>query len=277
MRNSPCVPGWCGPILRNMKSASSLLALHPPLFGPEAQRFELLLLVLCGEGKRLHFGRPRRMVFAQGMTLPPGRHEEPPRVGVALKGDAEHIENFPFIPVGARPETGDGGHGGLPRRKRGLEAQIGIPVERKQMIDNGKGRLRLPAMRRGIVRQWRSGRRACGTAVAASFFRKRKHLGNGAQARPRAVGMPSSGLLQRNAASPNRSREFLGRWSFRHASSCAVNFICRWKQGCLSAALRALHHANQGIGDGRPSAVRRPSKAGVFRFLPGCVTAAVPP
>ena len=46
---------------KNMNSASSCLALHPPLFRPEPKGFELLLLfVLFGEGATAPFRLPER-------------------------------------------------------------------------------------------------------------------------------------------------------------------------------------------------------------------------
>ena len=50
-RSTPCVPGWCGPTLRNMKSVSSPLPLHAPFLGSELQRLlHRRLLVVAASG-----------------------------------------------------------------------------------------------------------------------------------------------------------------------------------------------------------------------------------
>ena len=60
-----------------------------------------------------HFGGPPRIALAEGMSFPIVRHDQAVQVRVALKADSEHVEHFPFIPVGRGPDIGDTPDGGV--------------------------------------------------------------------------------------------------------------------------------------------------------------------
>src|SRR5580698_2495077 len=52
------------------------------------------------------------VIFAQGMALPAVGQQDALHVGMAVEGDTEHVEDFPFQPVGRRPDgdrTGEAG------------------------------------------------------------------------------------------------------------------------------------------------------------------------
>ena len=53
-----------------MKSVAVAARLHAPLFGPEAQRFLLGILLLVGKLEWTHLSGARRMVLAQRMPYP---------------------------------------------------------------------------------------------------------------------------------------------------------------------------------------------------------------
>ena len=64
--------------------------------------------------------------------------------GMAVEGDAEHVEHLAFIPVGRRPDPGRGRHGKRPDGQSCLEPEVGIGLEGEEVIDDGEIALRLP-------------------------------------------------------------------------------------------------------------------------------------
>ena len=91
-----------------MKSRAVAAALHAPLFGAEAQRLLLGLLLLFGQLKRPHLRGARRMVLAQRMTLSSVvRHQDALQVRMPVEDDAEHVPHFALVPVRRRPEARD--------------------------------------------------------------------------------------------------------------------------------------------------------------------------
>src|SRR4030067_448190 len=131
-RSTPCVEGCCGPILRmtvsplsarsetrwrysarrgsskgavsgriplSVTDASEVMAgMRRPgsLFG-----IGLLPVDLIEVERELDLFITQRVILAQRVPLPIGRHEQPAQVRVAREADAEHVENLALVPVGA--------------------------------------------------------------------------------------------------------------------------------------------------------------------------------
>src|SRR5574337_200834 len=77
-RSTPWVLGCCGPMLMVMvrRSVTTCRPLFPPF------------------RRGLH-----RVVLAEREPLPFLRHEDPPKIGVVLKANTEHIEHFTLMPI----------------------------------------------------------------------------------------------------------------------------------------------------------------------------------
>src|SRR5678815_3591368 len=54
-------------------------------------------------GLRLHLDL-HRVVLPGRITLPVLRHQEPPRIGMTVERNAEHVPDFALEPVGCRPD-----------------------------------------------------------------------------------------------------------------------------------------------------------------------------
>ena len=83
---------------------------HSPLFRMEAQCLLLGLLLVLRQAERRHFSGARRMVLMQWVASPGGRQQDAAQVRVAGEDDAEHVPDLALVPVGRRPDVGDGGH-----------------------------------------------------------------------------------------------------------------------------------------------------------------------
>jgi len=89
---------------------------------PDAENGRLLLVFLAFAQRRLQFGNARRLeiignVFAQRIHIlgPVVRDHQAPRIGMPFGNDAHHVAHFPFMPVGARDDVGQGGDAGVRR------------------------------------------------------------------------------------------------------------------------------------------------------------------
>src|SRR3954451_10962234 len=131
-RSTPCVAGWCGPMLSVKSSVSGCSSVpdsgasgwssrsiviersrsrYGTLVGSGVLVIPARLLVLVeGEDHRL---AALREVAPLGVALVVLRHEDPAHVGMALEHDAEHVEDLALGEVRARPEVGDRGHARL--------------------------------------------------------------------------------------------------------------------------------------------------------------------
>src|ERR1035441_5919769 len=56
------------------------------------------------------------------------------------ESEAEEAENFPFVPVGAAPDAGDGIDGGLGAREAALQAQALVAFDGMQVVDDLEAR-----------------------------------------------------------------------------------------------------------------------------------------
>src|SRR6266508_6035407 len=128
-RKTPCVLGCWGPMLTVMTSvlisgitavtpnqrpnhhdghSTSLLASHEPI------AFDARPELLFGHLQR--FRRPRRhanldrIILPQRESLPVLRHQQAPRIRMAVELDAEQVPHLALEPVGGRPDAGDGRH-----------------------------------------------------------------------------------------------------------------------------------------------------------------------
>ena len=165
-------PGMLGTDVQEHEVGVLALGFHPIFCGIELQVILLLFLVVVGELKAFHVGGPGRVFFPEGMTFPGFGHQDPPQVWMAGKTDAEHIVDFPFIPVSGGPDVDDALHFRVVGVQSGFDADIGIPVERKQVVDEDEGEFGFAAIRmigthvdgrqivkhpKGVYRSWFSG------------------------------------------------------------------------------------------------------------------------
>src|SRR3990172_5481277 len=105
-RRTPCVDGWCGPMLRTISSSVGF-AKTISLIG--ALRLALL------DGEEIDRVRPERgnavvvvllrEVLSQGMAFPVVGQEHTPQVGVAFEDDAEEIVALALVVPGGLPEV----------------------------------------------------------------------------------------------------------------------------------------------------------------------------
>ena len=72
------------------------------------------------------------------MSLPGRRHDDAPKMRMALKDDAEHVPYFALVPIGRGPHIADRREGQVGFDQRNFETNILVAVEREQMIDDGK-------------------------------------------------------------------------------------------------------------------------------------------
>ncbi len=130
-----------------------LVPFHAPLLGPEPERLLLGALLVLVEAVEAHLGRSRGMVLAQRMALPRWGQEDAAQVRMAGEGDAEHVPGFALVPVGVGPEVGDGGNAGGVALQRHLDADVLVPVEGHEMVDEREvaGRLAVAMRAQALV------------------------------------------------------------------------------------------------------------------------------
>src|SRR6202011_5575766 len=101
-RSTPCVDGCCGPMLRVIRclpisSGVGCASSMPTLVLSSCMAF---LFVLVAVLVAVH-----RIVLAQWMAFPIGRHHDAAQVGVIAETDSEHVESFALVPVRAAPDA----------------------------------------------------------------------------------------------------------------------------------------------------------------------------
>ena len=60
------------------------------------------------------------------------------RCGWPSNADAEHVPHLALVPVGGRPEVGDGRHGRVLALQRDLDPHVVVALEREQVVDDGE-------------------------------------------------------------------------------------------------------------------------------------------
>jgi len=130
--------GMLGPYVEKHEVRAFAGTLEPPFFRPEAECFLFLVLLVVRQLKRPHFRSPRRMLLAQRMPLPGGRHQNSSEIRMPLEFHTEHVPHLALVPVGARPEIRHGGDGGGRFRQGDLETKVLVSPVGEKMIQNGK-------------------------------------------------------------------------------------------------------------------------------------------
>ena len=122
---------------------------QPPVLGPEAQGLLLLARpASVGEDEAAHLGGAGRVVLAQRVALPGGRHQDAAQVRVAVEADAEHVPDLALVPVGGRPDAGDAWAATRFVVEAGtLSRRSALRSKREQVVDDGE--VARPAARRG--------------------------------------------------------------------------------------------------------------------------------
>lgn len=114
------------------------LALHAPGFRVEACRFLFKLLLGQGQAVGIELGGAGRVVLAQRVAFPGGRHHDAAEVRVAGKVDAEHVPDFALVPVGVRPDTGHGRQVQVAFAERHLDHHIAVTLDRQQVVEHAE-------------------------------------------------------------------------------------------------------------------------------------------
>src|SRR5881409_2777741 len=103
-RSTPCVEGCCGPMFRVMVSVRTVFHLL---------RRELLEIRI-GHGAigrvvdERHLLIAERRILAQRPAFPGLGQQDARQIGMALEGDAIEVVRLALVPVGGRPDTGNG-------------------------------------------------------------------------------------------------------------------------------------------------------------------------
>src|SRR5215469_3801765 len=77
------------------------------------------------------------------MSDPTLWHQQALQMRMPLKNNSEHVPHFALVPIGSGPDARYSRQGKVVLRQRYLDADIFVPLERKEMIDNSKIALRL--------------------------------------------------------------------------------------------------------------------------------------
>ena len=117
-------------------------AFHAPVFRFEARGFFFQLLLGQGQAERIKFSGARRVILAQRVTFPRGRHHDPRQVRVAAEVDAIEVPDFALVPVGVGPDAGDAGHIQITFAQGDLEHDVAVTRQRHQVIEHGEIRIR---------------------------------------------------------------------------------------------------------------------------------------
>ena len=75
------------------------------------------------------------MLLAQRMSLPQGRREDAPQVGMTVELDAKHVEGFAFVPVCHRIDGLDGVDA-FAVGQRHLDAHVVVRGQRHEVIED---------------------------------------------------------------------------------------------------------------------------------------------
>src|SRR5438132_1353043 len=108
-RSTPCVDGWCGPMLRSISSSISLVKTTSVTVAPSGFGRRLADL------EKLERVRPRRgdavvlvllaVILAKRVALPVVWQKQPAQVGMPLEENAEQVVALALLPVGDRPHV----------------------------------------------------------------------------------------------------------------------------------------------------------------------------
>ena len=185
---------------------SSSVLRQAPLLGLEAQLLLHLVDELVGQVERAVLGAARRVLLAQRVPLPPGRHEQPVEVGVAGDADAEHVPELALVPVGGGPHAGHRVHARRVLRQRHLEAHVRVPAVGDEVVEDaerGVG-LALAVQPLALVdaAEVVEHRERLGGLLAPGTPAPRRDRSAGTQ----AVGMPSAVACSTKGTSGKRSR-----------------------------------------------------------------------
>src|SRR6267143_2822764 len=151
-RSTPCVLGWCGPMLSSIHSVGgscsgptgSWATSVSTTDGVGLQPFEFLV----AEDHRLPEGD---IVLAQRKSLPTLRHEDPPQIGVTVEADPEQVPGLALVPVRGRPDRGEARNVRVGHGRSGLDPDPGLVGQRAHLPDDGKaGIAGRPVDRRGV-------------------------------------------------------------------------------------------------------------------------------
>src|SRR5580658_7067758 len=105
-RSTPCVEGCCGPMLRIISSAPSTVVSISAVGLCRVSSMKSLLTAIDSQV----FFYPRLIlsqdvvVLAQRIAHPFFRQQHAAQIRVAIKADAEHVENFALQPIRHRPD-----------------------------------------------------------------------------------------------------------------------------------------------------------------------------
>src|ERR671914_92049 len=160
-RSTPCVAGWCGPMLIVNSSCSSERSLsitasvsatgwsssrsidtersrsrYGTLVGSVIPARVLVLVV--GEQDGL---APHREVAPLREALVVLRHQDPAQVGVAVEDHAEHVVDLALLEVGRGEEVDDGGQARFVDAEPGLDVQPVGALHREQLVVDPQARL----------------------------------------------------------------------------------------------------------------------------------------
>ena len=111
---------------------------HAPGFGYELEGVLLGLLALQRERVGVEFRCPGGVILAQGVSRPGGRHQNAFKMRVAGKADAEHVPDFPLIPVGRRKHPGSGGDAQVFLGQSHFQHDVPIAGNGHQLIEDGE-------------------------------------------------------------------------------------------------------------------------------------------
>src|SRR5262245_1897013 len=128
-RSTPCVDGWCGPMLRTISSVlrgvpstaapgvSALISAMRFLWVPWPPSLVFPPVVDPGVVRGVH------VVLPQRVPDPVLRAEDPPQIGIAFELDADQVVRLALEPARAAPQERDRRHARLPARKLHLHRE----------------------------------------------------------------------------------------------------------------------------------------------------------
>src|SRR3954452_24628658 len=159
-RSTPCVAGWCGPMLSVKSSVSGWTSVpesgtsgwsrrsitiersrsrYGTLSGSGVLVIPARLLVLV-EGED-HGLAALWEVAPLGVALVVLGHEDPAHVGMAAEHDAEHVEHLALGEVRAGPQVGDRGHARVVHAHARLHPDALHPPHAEQLVVHAQTRL----------------------------------------------------------------------------------------------------------------------------------------
>src|ERR1700692_704498 len=95
IRNTPCVDGCCGPMLRTMVCSRPVA---------------VCTVVMAQVGSSPNYKSARALhgiILAERVAFPIFREQQAAQVGVPFKPNAEEVEDLAFVPIRRRPNGND--------------------------------------------------------------------------------------------------------------------------------------------------------------------------